>query len=157
MFNTTFNNISVISWHSVLLVEETGENHRPVASYWQTLSHNKTNNHLSPQIIEHEKKTIRYSAGNPSPSFLLFLHFCTFLVWSYTCFCWLGLIMSPTLGKHCLSVHSKVCMHKLLLHFKKQFLKMFHACFFFFIRIYILDYFWISYCRFWLRVFLKKM
>ena len=43
MFNTTFNNISVISWQSVLLVEETGlhgENHQPVASHWQTLSHN---------------------------------------------------------------------------------------------------------------------
>jgi hypothetical protein len=38
-----FNNISVISWRSVLLMEETrvtGENHRPVASHWQTLSHN---------------------------------------------------------------------------------------------------------------------
>ena len=35
-FNATFNNISV------LLVQETGvsvENHRPVASHWQTLSH----------------------------------------------------------------------------------------------------------------------
>jgi hypothetical protein len=34
VFNTTFNNISVISCRSVLLVEETrvpGENHRPVA------------------------------------------------------------------------------------------------------------------------------
>ena len=33
VFNATFNNISVISWGSVLLVEETGvpgENHRPV-------------------------------------------------------------------------------------------------------------------------------
>jgi hypothetical protein len=33
-FNATSNNISVISWQSVLLVEETGvprENHRPVA------------------------------------------------------------------------------------------------------------------------------
>jgi hypothetical protein len=39
-FNVTFNNISVISWRSVLLVEETRENHRPVASHWQTLSHN---------------------------------------------------------------------------------------------------------------------
>jgi len=32
VFNVTFNNISVISWRSVLLVEETevpGENHRP--------------------------------------------------------------------------------------------------------------------------------
>ena len=35
MFNATFNNISVISWHSVLLMKETGvseENHRPAAS-----------------------------------------------------------------------------------------------------------------------------
>ena len=42
MFNTPFNNISVISWRSVLLVEETGvpeENHRPAASHWKTLSH----------------------------------------------------------------------------------------------------------------------
>jgi len=37
VFNTTFNNISAISWISVLLVEETGvpgENHRPAASHW---------------------------------------------------------------------------------------------------------------------------
>ena len=43
MFNATFNNISVISWLSVLLVEETGvpgEKHRPAVSYRQTLSHN---------------------------------------------------------------------------------------------------------------------
>jgi hypothetical protein len=36
VFNATFNNISVISWQSVLLAEETGgpgENHRPVASH----------------------------------------------------------------------------------------------------------------------------
>jgi len=35
MINTTFNNISAISWQSVLLVDETGipgENHRPVAN-----------------------------------------------------------------------------------------------------------------------------
>jgi hypothetical protein len=43
LLNATFNKISVISCRSVLLVEETvvpGENHRPVASHWQTLSHN---------------------------------------------------------------------------------------------------------------------
>ena len=43
VFNATFNSISAISWRSVLLVEETGvpgENHRSVASHWQTLSHN---------------------------------------------------------------------------------------------------------------------
>jgi len=33
VFNTTFNNISVISWRSVLLVEETEGNHRPAASH----------------------------------------------------------------------------------------------------------------------------
>jgi len=41
VFNATY--ISVISWRSALLVEETGgpgENHRPVASHRQTLSHN---------------------------------------------------------------------------------------------------------------------
>jgi hypothetical protein len=32
VFNATFNNISVISWQSALLVEETGENNRPAAS-----------------------------------------------------------------------------------------------------------------------------
>jgi hypothetical protein len=39
VFNAIFNNISVILWRSVLLVEETGvpgENHRPVASHRQT-------------------------------------------------------------------------------------------------------------------------
>jgi hypothetical protein len=36
VFNATFNNISVISWRSVLLVEENGipgEKHRPVANH----------------------------------------------------------------------------------------------------------------------------
>jgi hypothetical protein len=35
VFNATFSNILIISWRSVLLVEETGvpgENHRPVSS-----------------------------------------------------------------------------------------------------------------------------
>jgi hypothetical protein len=39
VFKATFNNMSVISWRSVLLVEETGipeENHRPVASHWHS-------------------------------------------------------------------------------------------------------------------------
>ena len=43
LFNATSNNVSIISWQSVLLVEETevpGENHQPVANHWQTLSHN---------------------------------------------------------------------------------------------------------------------
>ena len=59
VFNTTFNNISVISWWSVLLVEETGEpgeNHWPVASHWQTLSNEVVSSTLSydhhiPQLI----------------------------------------------------------------------------------------------------------
>jgi hypothetical protein len=43
VFIATFNNISVISWRSVLLVDENGEpgeNHRFIASHWPTLSHN---------------------------------------------------------------------------------------------------------------------
>ena len=41
-YNATFNNISVISWRSVLLVEETGvpgKDNRLAVSHWQTLSH----------------------------------------------------------------------------------------------------------------------
>ena len=43
VLKATFNNISCISWRSVLLAEETGvprENHRHAACHWQTLSHN---------------------------------------------------------------------------------------------------------------------
>jgi hypothetical protein len=42
VFNTTFNNISVISWWSVLLleIEVPSEIHRSAASHRQTLSHN---------------------------------------------------------------------------------------------------------------------
>ena len=43
VLKTTFNDISVISMETVLLVEETRvprENHQPAASNWQTLSHN---------------------------------------------------------------------------------------------------------------------
>ena len=41
--NATFNNISVISWRSVLLVEETGI---PRENHWQTLSHNVVSSKL---------------------------------------------------------------------------------------------------------------
>ena len=43
VLNATVNNISVLSWLSVLLVEEngvSGENHRPAACHSQILSHN---------------------------------------------------------------------------------------------------------------------
>ena len=41
VFNATFSNISATSWRPVLVVEEAGvlgENHRPWASIWSTLS-----------------------------------------------------------------------------------------------------------------------
>ena len=53
VFSTTFNNISAISWRSVLFVKETGvprENHRPVVSLWQTLSHNVVS--ITPRMSE---------------------------------------------------------------------------------------------------------
>ena len=53
VLSTTFNNISFISWRSVLLAEETGlpgENHRPVASHWQTLSHYVCIEYTSPWV-----------------------------------------------------------------------------------------------------------
>jgi hypothetical protein len=52
MLNATFNNISVISWQSVLQLVETavpGENHQLAASHWKTLSPNVvlSTSHLS--------------------------------------------------------------------------------------------------------------
>ena len=56
VLNATFNNISVISWRSVLFVEETGgPAKKPVASHWQTLSHNVV--HLA--LIEIQNHNIR--------------------------------------------------------------------------------------------------
>jgi hypothetical protein len=52
VFNATFNNISVISWWSVLVAVGTripGENHRPVESDWQALSHNAVHRDLNSQ------------------------------------------------------------------------------------------------------------
>jgi hypothetical protein len=43
MFNATFNNITVLSWPSVLLEEETGKNHQPAVSHCQALSDNVYN------------------------------------------------------------------------------------------------------------------
>ena len=54
VFNATFNNISV------MLVEETGgtgENHRHIASHWQTLLHNDV--HPSPIGIRTHNMSIR--------------------------------------------------------------------------------------------------
>ena len=60
VFNATFNNISVISRRSVVLVEETGvpgENHRPVASHWETLSHNVASG------TPHHERNLRKTGG----------------------------------------------------------------------------------------------
>ena len=69
MFNATFNNISVISWRSVLLVEETGgpgENHQPVASHLQTLSHNVV--HLAMIVIQTRNISgVRLVVGSQQP------------------------------------------------------------------------------------------
>ena len=42
VINATFNNISILSWQSILLMEETGvprENYQHAASHSETLSH----------------------------------------------------------------------------------------------------------------------
>jgi hypothetical protein len=60
IFNATFNNISVLSWLSVLLVEETGEhgeNQRPAANHSQTLS--SLNPHLLLKCLYQTRSTWR--------------------------------------------------------------------------------------------------
>ena len=68
--NDTFNNASVISWRTILLVKETGasgENHWPAASHWQTLSHNisgvaniDATTHLRAQTNQQKKKMLHF-------------------------------------------------------------------------------------------------
>ena len=57
-FNATFNNISVISWRSVLLVEETGENHRPAACHWQNCPNFKLSSTAAQYKWQSTKETI---------------------------------------------------------------------------------------------------
>jgi hypothetical protein len=73
-FNTTFNNISVISLRSVLLMEATRvpkENNRTVASHWQTLSHNvvssKPRNKSGDKICEFEPNSWTWSRFTANP------------------------------------------------------------------------------------------
>ena len=68
VFNATFNNISVVAWRPVLLVEETTghrKHHWPVASDWQTWSSNvvnKGNNKITElrTILQGKVKTHKY-------------------------------------------------------------------------------------------------
>ena len=58
-FNATFDNISVVSWKSALLVEDIevpGENHWSAAGYSQTLLHNlvsSTPHHEQDSYLQH--------------------------------------------------------------------------------------------------------
>jgi hypothetical protein len=70
VFNATFNDILVTSWWSVLLVEETGvseENHRPVASHWQTLSLYVVSS--TPRHELGSNLQLRYQRSNQKPLF----------------------------------------------------------------------------------------
>jgi hypothetical protein len=54
VFKATFNNISVISWRSAVLVEETRvpeENHWPVARHWQKVDSVRTGIMGKQQIV----------------------------------------------------------------------------------------------------------
>jgi len=77
VFNTTFNNISGISWRSVLLVEETrvpGENHQPVVSHCQTLSHNAVSSEFYFSYLVY-----KYTSTCP----LLYLYYMSITYWMF--------------------------------------------------------------------------
>ena len=80
-FNATFNNISVILWWSVLLVEETGvpgENHRLVTSHWQTLSHNV----VSSTPCHNEVRTFNFCGDSDGPISRYRRHYGSKVNWS---------------------------------------------------------------------------
>jgi hypothetical protein len=81
MFKATFNFISVISWRSVLLVEETGaswENHRNVANRWQTLSHNALSSTTLVVIVTDSTGSCKSNYHAISTTMVLFL----ILIWA---------------------------------------------------------------------------
>ena len=80
VLNDTFNDESVISWWSVLLVEETGENHRLIGSHWQSLSHRVVSSgiriyYFSTDYTGSCKYTIRSRPPRPFPIFTLSVEF----------------------------------------------------------------------------------
>ena len=79
VFNVTFNNILIISWQSVLLVGETrvcGENLRPVASHWQTWSHNvvSSTSHLVSSISHLSRVQTHNISGDMCNNVTLYWH-----------------------------------------------------------------------------------
>ena len=81
VFNATFNNISAISWQSVWLVEETGENHLPVISHWQTLSHNVLSSTLHQcGIRPHNVSSADVWLVLLCVSSLWFIYMCSFMI-----------------------------------------------------------------------------
>jgi hypothetical protein len=84
MFNVTFNNISVILWQLVLLVEETGvpgEIHRPIANQWQTLSHNAVSS--TPHVSD-DKYWLHWSNYHMIKTTMAFPFSILFCIW-YEC------------------------------------------------------------------------
>jgi hypothetical protein len=68
VLNATYNNISVISWRTVILVEEIGgpgDNHRSAASHWQTLSHNVVQIYFQPRQFNSTTHAVISSSSAP--------------------------------------------------------------------------------------------
>ena len=70
VLNTTINNISILSWRSVLLVEETGvpgEIHRPVVNHRITLSHTVSSTPRDEQDCTSSCKSNYYTITTTTP------------------------------------------------------------------------------------------
>jgi hypothetical protein len=100
VLNVTFNNISVISWWSVLLKEEIEiprENHQSVASHWQTFTHNVV---LS--TLRHEWCSNGWRSLNTKVNNLIWFENCNLIgcsawreFWLYL-ITWVSIVTSPT-------------------------------------------------------------
>ena len=92
VFNATFNNMSVILWWPVLMKETGvhGEFHGPVASHYQTLSHNVVSNTPRPYGIRtHKVSGVRntitaqlYKYSKPESRNKFIFHYTSFYIFT---------------------------------------------------------------------------
>ena len=84
---STIFQLYLLSWRSALLVEVSGENHRPAAGHWQTLSHNVGSS--TPHLNEVWTRNVSFLRHIKYP-YMYIVIVCGLFEWKriFACFLW---------------------------------------------------------------------